>query len=288
MERVYLVADYGDGLAYTEVDAALSVRFPGVQVIPTNVLPLRTEVAGFVTAQIARRALDPQRHCILINVDGRTHTDKPLPNGEGAPFVCATLDSGLRVFSPNSGYSLSWLKGRMVTCQKLSDGNGGSQFRSRDVFPQLMSAVIGGANGNFPDLPLDQIPDFDPAEPLVLWVDGFGNVKTSITRAQAKPLGWKPGAAFNLMVGGPGADYPMPVTCATSIMGVAPGTLVWAPGSSGDPANPYMEFAVRSCGPGDDDSGAKRLSNPVPGALLKITFPQRAAEQRRDAVERGV
>lgn len=79
------------------------------------------------------------------------------------------------------------------------------------------------------------------------------------------------------MVGGPGADYPMPVTCATSIMGVAPGTLVLAPGSSGDPKNPYMEFAVRSRGSGEDDTGASRLGNPQAGDLLKVTFPPRVA-----------
>lgn len=283
MERVYLVADYSDRLAYTEVDVALAVVFPGVQVISTNVPPFRTEVAGFVACQIARAGLDPQRHCLLINVDGRTHTDQPLVNGEGAPFVCVTLDSGLRVFSPNAGSSLSLLKSRIVACHQLSNGNSKSQFRSRDGFPQLMARVVRGANGNFPDLALDQIPDFNPPESLVLWVDGFGNVKTSITRSQAVRLGWKSGAQIMLMVGGRGADHPVQVSCANSIMGVAPGTLVWAPGSSGNPDDPHMEFAVRSHGPGDDDCGAKRLSNPAPGDPLKVSFPHSTVQEQCDA-----
>ena len=272
LERIYLVADYGDGLAYAEVDAALASQFPRVQVICVDVPRFETVVAGFAASQIARARLDPERHCILINVDGRTHTDKPLTNGEGAPFVCATLDSDLRVFGPNAGDSFSFLRRRIVACQKLSNGNGKSQFRSRNVFPELMARVLRGANGRFPDLPLDQIPKLSPP-PMVLWVDGFGNVKTALTLSQAKQLGWKSGASLMLMVGGRGADYAVPVTCADSIMGVKPGTLVWAPGSSGDPQDPYMEFAVRARGPNDDDSGAARLSNPRAGDLLKITFP---------------
>lgn len=190
-----MVADYGDILAYSEVDAALATRFPGVQVIPTNVPSFQTVIASFVDSQIARQPLDPERHCILINVDGRTHTDKPLPNGEGAPLVCATLDSdsGLLVVSPNAGFSLSLLKPRIRECYVFNNGNGGSQFRSRDVFPGclFMAKALRSANrSQLPALPLAKIPDLDPAQPLVLWVDGFGNVKTSITRVQARQLGW--------------------------------------------------------------------------------------------------
>lgn len=285
LEVVYIVADYGDSLAFAEVDAALVAQFPGVRTVPVRVPQYRTEVAGFVAAQLARRALDPRRVAILINVDARTHTSEPLPDGAGSPFVCATLDSGLRVFSPASGFCLSFLRDRIARAEVLLTGAGSGQFRSRDDFPRFMAEVFRGNGHAHTPFPLDQIPEFQPAQPVVLEMDGYSNVKTSITRTQAEALGWKPGRVIQIRVGGRGADYPLSVTCATSIMGVPPGTFVFAPGSSGDPTNPYMEFAVRTTGPECTDTGVSVLGKHVgalyPGAELKIEFPRRERAPRQ-------
>lgn len=278
LEVVYVVADYGDPLAFAEVDAALVTQFPWVRTVPVHVPKYRTDVAGFVASQLARRALDPRRAAILINVDGRTHTAEPLPDGAGAPFVCATLDSGLRVFSPASGFCLNFLRRRIVCAEVLLSSAGSGQFRSRDNFPPLMAEVFRGNGHARAPFPLDQIPEFQPAQPVVLWIDGYGNVKTSITYTQAEALGWKPGQVIEIRVGGRGADFAKLVACATSIMGVPPDTFVFAPGSSGDPANPYMEFAVRASGPECSETGAtvlgKHLAGLAPGAELKIKFPK--------------
>jgi hypothetical protein len=293
LTQLVVIADYGDGLALREVALALQCALPGVSITYLNVPAFNTIGAGFAASQLARRTLrDPGRTALLINVDPRFQTETPLPDGAGAPFFCARLDSGVWVFSPNAGFSLSFVKPRIRELAQLSGGAGSGQFRSRDDFPDLMAQALRQNGQKLSELSqlLTTIPDFAPAGVVALWVDGYGNVKTSLTRGQAVAQGWAPGQQLSVWFGGQGTDYSRTVACATSIMGVPHGTFVLAPGSSGDPRDPYMEFAVRAGGRyGEnsgygEDSGAKRLGGYVqPGDVFRIAFstPRHASKQAR-------
>jgi S-adenosyl-l-methionine hydroxide adenosyltransferase len=59
-----------------------------------------------------------------------------------------------------------------------------SQFRSRDVFPQLVAALAGGDETALgPELTDEVIPP--PPERVVAYIDGYGNLKTTFSRPPA-------------------------------------------------------------------------------------------------------
>lgn len=272
METVHVVADYGPvgDLAWSELYAALMRQLLGWQMIATVVPKFNTVAAGFASAQLAR-GLNSTSDGILINVDPRTDSGTPVADGAGAPFVCAVLDNGVRVFSPNAGYCLSFLRPRIKACYLLHAGGANGQFRSRDLFPRLMALVT--RNGlqkskwfdGFNQFDLAKIPDSPPQ--VVAFVDGYGNVKTTMTLSQAIAEGWEPGKALLVAVG---RRAKRRVQCASSIMGVAPGQFVFAPGSSGDPSDPYMEFAMRTTGPGCRRTGFSSLGYPASGTSFTL------------------
>ncbi|MDO8505703.1 MAG: SAM-dependent chlorinase/fluorinase [bacterium] len=266
MDGIYVVADYGQvgDLAWTELRIALASQCRGWQMFSTVVPKFNTPAAGFVAAQIAR-GLDRINACILINVDPRTDNRKVVRDGAGAPFVCAVLDNGVLVFSPNAGYSLAFLKSRIKNLYILHNGGANGQFRSRDLFPGLMAQVERTGFVGFQKFDLAKIPD--PPTQVVGYVDGYGNVKTTMTRSQARVAGWRPGKKMYVMMG---SRRKVEVHCAASIMGVLPGQLALAPGSSGDKNNPYMELAVRATGPSCVRSGAHSLSFPQPGTKFDL------------------
>lgn len=272
MDTIHVVADYGQpgDLAWAELSAALSAPILGCQMIPVVVPRFNTIAAGFVAAQLARR-LNRPGNGILINVDPRTDHTRPVADGAGAPFVCAVLKNDLLVFSPNAGHSLSSLKAHIRACYLLHEGGANGQFRSRDLFPGLMALVVRKGLtkskwfDGFNQFDLAKIPDL-PAQ-VVGYVDGYGNVKTTMTLSHAIAAGWEPYAEMLVCINGSAMEI---VSCARSIMGVAPGQFVLAPGSSGDPENPYMEFAVRSTGPDCTQSGARILGYPKPGAHFSL------------------
>ena len=267
MDTIHVVGDYGPAgeMAWSELDIAFSAPTLACRVVPTVVPKFNTIAAGFVAAQLSR-GLNRACDCLLVNVDPRTDNDRPVSDGSGAPFVGAVLESGLRVFSPNAGHCLSFLKPRIKACYLLHDGCAHGQFRSRDLFPRLIAQVTRQGFGERDAFDRSKIADA-PLQ-VVGFVDGYGNVKTTMTRGQAIASGWAPGKALFVAVGRKGKRK---VLCASSIMGVLPGEFVLAPGSSGDPNDPFMEFAVRAiAGSSGRLSGVSRLGYPEPGTRFDL------------------
>ncbi len=267
MEMIHVVGDYGPigDLAWAEVRSAFGRQLLGWKMLPTVVRKFNTIEAGFVAAQLAR-GLNAASEGMLINVDGRTDHCRAVADGAGAPFICAVLKSGLKVFGPNAGCSFAFLKSEIAQCYLLHDGNGSGQFRSRDRFPKLMAHCDRKGFEDFTSFDLANI--HHPPAQVVGYVDGFGNVKIFLTRSQAEDAGWTSGSQMLVRVNGRAMEI---VVCAESIMGVLPGQFVFAPGSSGDPKNPFMEFAVRAKSPKCARSGFSMLGYPKPGARVSIT-----------------
>jgi S-adenosylmethionine hydrolase len=120
---------------------------------------------------------------------------------------------------------LSFIKDYAQVLRTVTVSRGGSQFRSRDVFPGAAAAIAQGDYSLLGEpLHLDQIPDM-PTD-RVAWIDGYGNIKTTIA---ADTVSLKPEAKVIIRVGDVVSDA---IYCDGSFR-VPEGTLAFAPGSSG-------------------------------------------------------
>jgi hypothetical protein len=127
------------------------------------------------------------------------------------------------VVGPNSGYSLSFCAPELLSLHYLTVPASGSQFRSRDVLPSSLPALIAGEGDVIgANVPRQRVPE--PPGFAIAYVDGYSKLKTTIDDAPAAI-----GARVLVRIG---------ETSATAIVSdggfaVAEGELALAPGSSG-------------------------------------------------------
>jgi hypothetical protein len=85
----------------------------------------------------------------------------------------------VRVIGVNSGYTLAFVRDVAEECRWATAAASGSQFRSRDLFPQVASAILLGQPESLADrIPPAAIPDVPPHH--IAYIDGYGNLKTTI------------------------------------------------------------------------------------------------------------
>ena len=153
----------------------------------------------------------------------RGDTPDPRPGNQGERLVCAVLAGDVLVIGPNAGHAFSFLRDEALSLREVPYGAAGSQFRSRDFFPELLARVVGGDEsclgkevgpGAVDDLP----------ERQVVYVDGYGNLKTSWFEAPTDT-----GEAVEVTIG----DITAPATVSDGTFEVPEGDLSFAPGSSG-------------------------------------------------------
>ena len=123
----------------------------------------------------------------------------------------------------NSGYALSFIKNVTEKFRWAASPAEGSQFRSRDVFPQAAAANALGLSTALGD---EIDPRAVPAVPssVIAYVDGYGNVKTTIAY-NAKNV--RPGKRVRVN------DREQEATVTDGAFAVRVGELAFAPGSSG-------------------------------------------------------
>lgn len=178
----------------------------------------------------------------------------------GAPGEAASPQPGdtgtVEVVAVNSGYSLSLLKGRIVEMRALEVPDSGSQFRSRDFFPPVVADVLHGAYEARLRERLDpaSIPAFP--ESVVMWTDGFGNIKTSIRRSVSQSR-WREGQKVHIDIGGRRAT----ALVTGGVFSVDEGELAWSVGSSGHD-DPFMEIFLRGAS-ASDLYGNPRAGEPI-------------------------
>src|SRR5690606_5183045 len=228
---VHLIADFGaNDLAFAEVTQAVSTHLPAARVVATSVGPFDTVAAGFVASQLAA-APAPDGALMLLNVAPRRDDTRPREDNDGESLLVAEMPSGLAVLGVNAGHSFSFLAEAAERLWVVDWPTRGSQFRSRDLFPAALARLHHGllrplANGGAGSVPVDvpAVPDS-----CVAYVDGFGNVKTTIRWSE--DLARHAGAGVMVEVGG--------VSRRGRVVGgsfaVAEGELAVAPGSSGYP-----------------------------------------------------
>ncbi|WP_218079798.1 SAM hydrolase/SAM-dependent halogenase family protein [Anthocerotibacter panamensis] len=222
---IHLIADYGTGdPAFAEVTQQLLVALPGARVSWVSVPPFSTLATGFWIAQLGLNR-GPTNRVIYHNCAPRQDDLDARWDNEGERLTYARLPNGVLVIGVNSGYSLSFIKEHAGAMYGVSVARGGSQFRSRDIFPPAVASL---AQGDFSllgaALEPEVIPDVPPNR--VAWIDGYGNLKTTIP---ATAVALPPQTRVVLRVGDTVSD----AVYSDGSFKVPEGTLAFAPGSSG-------------------------------------------------------
>lgn len=223
--HISLIADYGTGdPAFMEVTQRLLAKLPQAEVYWLSVPPFSTLATGFWIAQLGLNE-GPIDRLVYHNCAPRQDDPEARRDNEGEGLAFAQLTNGVRVVGVNAGYTLSFIKPYAPSLQTVNVSRGGSQFRSRDVFPVAAAAI---AQDDFswlgdvlradliPDVPLDR----------VVWVDGYGNLKTTIP---SHTLSLKPESKVVVRIG----DVVSDAIYSDGSFKVPEGTLAFAPGSSG-------------------------------------------------------
>ena len=263
---VHLLADFGaNDLAFAEVAQALLTRLPSAQVVATTVRPFDTLAAGFVAAQLAA-APAPAGSLMLLNVAPRRDDSRPRVDNDGERLLLAVMPSGMQVLGVDAGNAFSFLAEAATELRAVDWPTKGSQFRSRDLFPEALALLHAGS---LPVLGAAQGQAAVPAVPegRVAYVDGFGNIKTTLRWETA--LARRAGEELEVAVGG--VRHRARVVAGS--FGVAEGELALAPGSSGyrlargGPPVRWVELFLRG------GSAARALSVTGSGAEVLLLTP---------------
>lgn len=223
---VHIIADYGFGdLAFAEVVQRIKLYLPDAEPILTPVPPFATIAAGFCVAQLGLNEA-PTGTIIYHNVAPRRDDEQARADNAGERLAFARLPTGVRVIGVNAGYAFSFVRDVAEELRWAAVPAEGSQFRSRDLFPQAASAIALGQ----PDALAEKIPPSNIADvPLncIAYIDGYGNLKTTI---KYDPKNTTPdGATVQVRIG----DREHKAINSDGSFAVEAGQLAFAPGSSG-------------------------------------------------------
>ena len=222
---VHVIADYGQGdLAFAEVAQRLKLHLPDAEPVLTPVPPFATLAAGFCIAQLGLNGAPPGT-LIYHNVAPRADDEAARAGNAGERLAYALLPTGARVVGATAGYTYAFLRDVADELRWANVPAEGSQFRSRDLFPQAAAAIaLGRADALAGPIDPSEIPDVPRGR--VAYVDGYGNLKLTIT---PEAHGLARGARVRARIG----DAAREAVVSDGSFDVAPGDLAFAPGSSG-------------------------------------------------------
>ncbi|MDX2244025.1 MAG: hypothetical protein NW224_25390 [Leptolyngbyaceae cyanobacterium bins.302] len=222
---ISLIADYGTGdPAFAEVTQRLLMAIPDAQIHELSVPPFSTLATGFWIAQLGLNPGSTER-LIYHNCAPRQDDPEARQDNEGEGLTYALLPNGVKVVGVNAGFTISFIKHHAKELHTIKVSRGGSQFRSRDVFPPAAAAIARGDFSLVGDaIDPNQIPD--PPGDRVAWIDGYGNIKTTIPAHTVK---LEPQSKIVIRIG----DVVSDAIYSDGSFKVAEGTLAFSPGSSG-------------------------------------------------------
>lgn len=211
MTVLKILTDYTrDDLAHDEVHQALVTACVRRGVRPANLdvgaIPsMDTASAGFKTAQLALNSQLGFGHVFHANCAPRKNIASVMSSGE--KVVLGIARSGVTMLIVNAGYALAPFRDSVlageVALYQTSVRDSGSQFRSRDFFPDAMAELAAHLSAQYESMGAEKIKQalkagkFAPilkglswlgaplartAVPVmpagtVLYVDNFGNIK---------------------------------------------------------------------------------------------------------------
>ena len=222
---VHIIADYGQGdLAFAEVVQRIKLHLPDAEPVLTPVPPFSTLAAGFCIAQLGLNAA-PAGTIIYHNVAPRADDEAARSSNAGERLAFARLPTGVRVIGVNAGYAFAFVRDAAAELRWAAVPAEGSQFRSRDLFPQTAAAIALGQ----PDVLAAEI---DPTEipeiprQRIAYIDGYGNLKTTM-RYDADAV--RRGTTVQVTIG----EARQLAIASDGSFEVEQGQLAFAPGSSG-------------------------------------------------------
>ncbi len=233
---IQFIADYGTGdPSFGEVVQKLLLLEPSVRVQCTSVPKFSTLATGFWTAQFAFTNPVPGM-MIYTNTAPRRDKKESRERNEGESLFYALLESGVKIVGVNSGFCFSFVKPHIQALHIVNVANKGSQFRSRDFYPE---AVVGIANNNMAcigeALDVGHIPDVPKRR--IAFIDGYGNIKTTTRRSD---VSFSPGQPILIELNG----VKRTAYFTDGTFAVHEGELAFAPGSSGG-EDRFMEIFLR-------------------------------------------
>jgi S-adenosylmethionine hydrolase len=132
------------------------------------------------------------------------------------------LPNGVKVVGVNAGYAFSFLKHVAKEMHFVNVASEGSQFRSRDIFPQGVLAVAKNHSHALQEpLEIHHVPDVPEA--CIAYIDGFGNIKTTFNKIS------EIGQTLQVTLAG----RTLSALVSDGSFSVPQGTLTFSPGSSG-------------------------------------------------------
>jgi len=258
---VHVIADYGPGdLAFAEVAQRIKFHLPDAEPLYTPVPAFATVAAGFCVAQLGLNPAPPNT-LIYHNVAPRKDDEESRAGNEGERLAFARLPNGVRVVGVNAGCAFSFIRDAAEELRWISVPAGGSQFRSRDLFPEAAGEIVAGSTSTLagqiepstiPEVPTDR----------VAYADGYGNLKTT---TEHDALAASTGAGLRIRI----SETERGAIVSDGTFEVEEGELAFAPGSSGWPradgeAVRWMELFLRG------GSAWEVFGRPDIGARLEI------------------
>lgn len=239
---VHVVCDYvAGGLEFGEIRTQLwrHLDQPAqVLVHDTSVPSLDTMAVGFVTTQYAFAPYEGKK-IIYGNAAPRRTTAKATKNNQDHGIKYARLKNGVEVINVDSEFAFGFMKTEIVEFRNVDCPDSGSQFRSRDFFPERVARLVNGDRSILTDeLSIADIPEIP--NNLVAWTDGFGNIKTTMRESDLKKLGVQPGEKVQVVLNG----VSMVGVVGVGGFSVDRGVLAINLGSSGY-GDPFVEFFLR-------------------------------------------
>lgn len=277
---LYLVADYGVGdLAFAEVSGRLhaawestTIDWPQEQeqltIVPISVAPFDTVSAGFMVAQLAL-APGPKSRMVFHNVAPRRDDPAGRADNSGEPLAAGQANNGTWVVGPASGHIFTLVRPALSGLYTMAGvDNHGSQFRSRDMYPQAIINLLAAYwNGHLQDCLGEPVktPTVAELDSQVLYTDGYGNMKTSLDASQLVA-----GNKVHIGIAPPGQEPQewQEVVVADGTFHVPDGTLTLAPGSSGWRDNSYQQSFYELFLRGG--SAAKQFGFPPAGSVIHV------------------
>ena len=239
---LHVICDYApNGMEFGEISSRLQYDLQdphGVRIHPTSVPSLDTMAIGFVTAQYAF-APNHGRMVIYGNAAPRRDKAKAMKDNKDNGIQYALLDNGVEIINVYSEFAFGFVKDHIVEYRNIDCPDAGSQFRSRDFFPERVARLINGDKSVLTDkLDIASIPEIP--NNLVAWTDGFGNIKTTMRRSDLEKMGLKNGQSVQVILNG----VSMLGIIAQGGFSVDRGVLAVNAGSSGYD-NPFIELFLR-------------------------------------------
>src|SRR5215212_11759825 len=176
---VHIIADYGHGdLAFAEVVQRIKLHLPDAEPVLTPVPPFATIAAGFCIAQLGLNPA-PAGTIIYHNVAPREDDEQARAENAGERLAYARLPTGVRVVGVNAGHAFSFVRDPAEELRWAAVPAEGSQFRSRDLFPQAAAAIALGRPDALAD-PVRRAVIPEVPRSHIAYIDGYGNLKTTI------------------------------------------------------------------------------------------------------------